>query len=103
MAVRRAPRGRRPARRVHINEAIRLLRPERIRSSHGGEASFQEGREAVWASNVFTTHTPVPAGNERFDPGRLALLAPPRGASAYPETLMELWRAAGRTGTARSA
>lgn len=27
--------------------------------------------EAVWRSNVFTTHTPVPAGNEVFDIGML--------------------------------
>ena len=27
--------------------------------------------EAVWRSNVFTTHTPVPAGNEAFDIGML--------------------------------
>jgi len=30
--------------------------------------SLQEAFEACWASNIFTTHTPVPAGNERFDP-----------------------------------
>jgi len=30
--------------------------------------SFHEAREAVWASSVFTTHTPVMAGNEHFDP-----------------------------------
>jgi starch phosphorylase len=28
--------------------------------------SFAEARELVAASNVFTTHTPVPAGNDRF-------------------------------------
>ena len=27
-----------------------------------------EAWEVVWATTVFTTHTPVPAGNERFDP-----------------------------------
>lgn len=30
--------------------------------------SFAEAREMVTAGNVFTTHTPVPAGNEQFDP-----------------------------------
>ena len=30
--------------------------------------SFNAAWEAVWATNVFTTHTPVPAGNERFTP-----------------------------------
>ncbi|MFN3821355.1 MAG: alpha-glucan family phosphorylase, partial [bacterium] len=29
--------------------------------------TFSEAKEVVWASNVFTTHTPVPAGNEVFD------------------------------------
>ena len=31
-------------------------------------ASFDEAMEAVVASNVFTTHTPVPAGNDVFEP-----------------------------------
>lgn len=30
--------------------------------------SFAEAREMVTAGNVFTTHTPVPAGNEEFEP-----------------------------------
>lgn len=29
--------------------------------------TFPEARELVWATNVFTTHTPVPAGNEVFE------------------------------------
>jgi glycogen phosphorylase len=28
--------------------------------------SFAEGMQAIWQTNIFTTHTPVPAGNERF-------------------------------------
>jgi len=31
--------------------------------------SFHEAREKVIASTVFTTHTPVPAGNDYFEPG----------------------------------
>jgi starch phosphorylase len=31
--------------------------------------SFEEGLEAARTSNVFTTHTPVPAGIDLFDPG----------------------------------
>ena len=31
--------------------------------------NFDEAHEAVWPTNIFTTHTPVPAGNERFDIG----------------------------------
>jgi phosphorylase/glycogen(starch) synthase len=40
---------------------------ERIRRLMGRGLSFQEAREAVKAASVFTTHTPVPAGNEMFD------------------------------------
>ncbi len=40
-------------------ERIRLLMEENA-------VSFDEAREAVSASNVFTTHTPVPAGNDTF-------------------------------------
>ncbi|MCE5280028.1 MAG: alpha-glucan family phosphorylase [Planctomycetaceae bacterium] len=41
-------------------ERIRLLMEER-------HISLAEAREAVAASNIFTTHTPVPAGNDAFD------------------------------------
>lgn len=53
----------------HVNEghsAFLLL--ERIHSlMHEKKMSFDEARELVWATTVFTTHTPVDAGNERFD------------------------------------
>jgi len=42
-------------------ERIRMLMEER-------GLSFDEARETVLASNVFTTHTPVPAGNDAFEP-----------------------------------
>ena len=42
-------------------ERIRMLMAER-------GCSFDEGREAVAATSVFTTHTPVPAGNDAFEP-----------------------------------
>jgi starch phosphorylase len=42
-------------------ERIRMLMVER-------GLSFDEGREAVAATNIFTTHTPVPAGNDAFEP-----------------------------------
>lgn len=54
----------------HINEghsAFLLL--ERIRNlMQDKKLSFGEARQIVWASSVFTTHTPVLAGNEYFDP-----------------------------------
>ncbi|RJP27578.1 MAG: glycosyltransferase family 1 protein [Candidatus Omnitrophota bacterium] len=54
----------------HLNEGhSAFLILERIRMLMEEEKlSFEEAREVVWASNVFTTHTPVPAGNEQFEP-----------------------------------
>ena len=53
---------------THLNEGhSAFLLIERIRNlMHEGGLSFQEARQAVWPTTVFTTHTPVPAGNERF-------------------------------------
>ncbi|MBN1422516.1 MAG: alpha-glucan family phosphorylase, partial [Planctomycetes bacterium] len=54
----------------HMNEGhSAFLALERIRllqRRHG--LSFDEAREVAAATNVFTTHTPVPAGNDRFPP-----------------------------------
>lgn len=54
----------------HMNEGhSALLILERIRmlmADHG--VNYEAARELVFATNVFTTHTPVPAGNEVFDP-----------------------------------
>lgn len=54
----------------HINEGhAAFLMLERLRLHMQEEGlSFREAFEVCWASNIFTTHTPVPAGNERFDP-----------------------------------
>jgi starch phosphorylase len=55
---------------VHMNEGhSAFLGIERIRVlMRDAKLSFAEAWQAVWATNVFTTHTPVPAGNERFSP-----------------------------------
>lgn len=52
----------------HMNEGhSAFLAIERIRMlMKDRNLSFAEAREQVFASNVFTTHTPVPAGNEVF-------------------------------------
>jgi starch phosphorylase len=54
----------------HMNEGhSAFLGLERIRTlieTHG--VSFDEAREAAAAGHVFTTHTPVPAGIDRFPP-----------------------------------
>ncbi|MGA2145410.1 MAG: alpha-glucan family phosphorylase [Bryobacteraceae bacterium] len=57
----------------HMNEGhSAFLALERIRvymKEH--KLSFDEAVEATRASNVFTTHTPVPAGIDLFDPGMM--------------------------------
>ncbi len=57
----------------HINEGhAAFLSLERIRlMMESSRISFREAMLFVTASNVFTTHTPVPAGNDRFDPEML--------------------------------
>src|SRR5512146_641571 len=52
----------------HMNEGhSAFLAIERIRTLMEEQGiSFAEAREQVFASNVFTTHTPVPEGNEVF-------------------------------------
>jgi glycogen phosphorylase len=56
---------------VHMNEGhSAFLGLERIRTLMREEKlSFSAAWQTVWATSVFTTHTPVPAGNERFSPG----------------------------------
>jgi glycogen phosphorylase len=54
----------------HMNEGhsafLALERIGRVMREKG--ASFAVGSEACSAGNIFTTHTPVPAGNDAFDP-----------------------------------
>ena len=54
---------------THINEGhSAFLGLERVRALMSEQGmSFAEARLAVWCTSVFTTHTPVPAGNESFD------------------------------------
>jgi len=53
----------------HINEGhSALLSVQRISDwMRREQASFDEARQAIARNTVFTTHTPVPAGNESFD------------------------------------
>ncbi len=55
----------------HMNEGhAAFLALERIRSAMTEhKLSYAEALEAVSGGNVFTTHTPVPAGIDRFDAG----------------------------------
>jgi starch phosphorylase len=52
----------------HMNEGhSAFLGLERIRMlMQSARLTFDEAREGLAAGNVFTTHTPVPAGNDRF-------------------------------------
>ncbi len=54
----------------HMNEGhAAFLALERIRVAMEEDGmSFNEAHEFVTSSNIFTTHTPVPAGNDRFEP-----------------------------------
>jgi len=60
-------------------ERIRLLMSE-------NKVSFKEAAEAVAAGNVFTTHTPVPAGNDVFHEGMMS-----KYFQAYSKTLGLKW------------
>src|SRR5687768_6100383 len=55
----------------HMNEGhSAFLALERIRTllEQHHEMRFDEARQAVMATNIFTTHTPVPAGIDTFSP-----------------------------------
>lgn len=53
---------------VHMNEGhSAFLALERIRELiKVNKMKFSQAAQAIWPTSVFTTHTPVPAGNERF-------------------------------------
>ncbi len=54
----------------HMNEGhAAFLALERVRTvMQTHRLSYREAREAVFGGNLFTTHTPVPAGIDRFEP-----------------------------------
>jgi starch phosphorylase len=57
----------------HTNEGhAGFLGLERISDLIGGGLSFEEALQVVRAGTVFTTHTPVPAGIDRFDSALIA-------------------------------
>jgi len=54
----------------HMNEGhSAFLGLERVRNAIKGGASFPDACKQVAKNAIFTTHTPVPAGNEAFDTG----------------------------------
>jgi starch phosphorylase len=78
----------------HMNEghsALAIL--ERIRLlMEKDRLSFAEAREAVYATNMFTTHTPIPAGIDIFDRSLMAsyLGGYVRTLGISPETFLSL-------------
>ena len=51
----------------HCNEGhAAFMTLERIRNARQSGYSYQEARELVRATSLFTTHTPVPAGHDYF-------------------------------------
>ncbi|MCG8532444.1 MAG: alpha-glucan family phosphorylase [Desulfovibrionales bacterium] len=54
---------------IHMNEGHSAFAGvERIRSFMQKGMTFESASEIVASSSIFTTHTPVPAGNDRFSP-----------------------------------
>ena len=54
----------------HMNEGHSwFLTVERIRELiEDYKLTYNEALQYIWSTTVFTTHTPVPAGNEKFEP-----------------------------------
>ncbi len=79
----------------HINEGhSALLQMERLRRSLAGGADSEPALAELTRTTAFTTHTPVPAGNEQFDRHLAAAYvtaAAPPGVDA--DWLMDLGRA----------
>ena len=60
-----------PATVFHMNEghsAFSALERIRVLLEHHPDLSFDDVRQAVMATSIFTTHTPVPAGIDTFSP-----------------------------------
>jgi phosphorylase/glycogen(starch) synthase len=72
----------------HCNEGhAAMIGLERLRKYIGDSSmSFNEAKELVRASTLFTTHTPVPAGHDRFDEDLIRAYLP-----HYAERLNIAW------------
>jgi len=76
----------------HTNEGhAGFLGVERVRELVGQGLAYDEAREAVRAGTVFTTHTPVPAGIDRFPRDLVARYFGPgtEWAAAMPDVPVE--------------
>ena len=71
----------------HVNEGhSSLLQLERLHRGLEAGESFESALRHVKETTVFTTHTPVPAGNERFDVDLAS-----RYLATWPERLGASW------------
>ena len=85
----------------HLNEGhSAFLQLERVRALVAGGAETDDALEQVRRSSVFTTHTPVPAGNEVFDEKLVLRYVGGLAAEAGldEERLLELGRFGGEPG-----
>jgi starch phosphorylase len=85
----------------HLNEGhCVFLQIERLRELRKRGVKFDEARRRISANTVFTTHTPVPAGNEQFDPKLVEkyFAADCRALGIPFKQLLELSREHPRTG-----
>ncbi len=74
----------------HLNEGhAAFCALERVRRMMARGLPLEEASDRVRQSTVFTTHTPVPAGNDRFEP-RLAIKYLHRYAAAFRWTDQQL-------------
>lgn len=79
----------------HINEGhAALISVERLANLVEQKYSFPEAMEIVRASSLFTTHTPVPAGHDKFDEDmfRIYLRHVPEKLKITWDEFMELGR-----------
>ena len=77
----------------HMNEGhSAFLAMERLRGYLAAGRSWEEAMQTITADTVFTTHTPVPAGNEAFDVPLVDKYMQPLAASikAEPQRLIDL-------------
>ena len=78
-----------PATVFHMNEghsAFSALERVRVLLERHPSLSFDEVRQAVMSTSVFTTHTPVPAGIDMFPPEMMAAYF----AHLYPKLKLDL-------------
>ncbi|MFZ9888162.1 MAG: alpha-glucan family phosphorylase, partial [Myxococcota bacterium] len=77
----------------HLNEGhSAFLLVERMQQLTRAGASFEEARDRIKSESVFTIHTPVPAGNERYDSSLTRRLISPvlAGANLDVERVLQL-------------